>query len=281
VNLGSSIRRRRFTRRATPKDGESAGPTPWFGSRSSRLLAVAGLVLLGGVATGWIVSSQMLFHSPPLPQGLVAVPDLRTLSLTEALEELGGVGLAMGQSDSIRHPSAGQGTVLGQSPLPGQLSLPGAEVQVTYSMGPELREVPDVLRFRADRARTVLEATGFVVRFDSVESREFRGTVVDLEPRPGSELPLPGEIVVAVSLGPPMVAMPDIMGMIEEDALASLDSLGLLVPEVETRFRFGLDQGTVIEQEPEPEVMVEQGSEVRVVVARRGGAVRNNPPQKP
>ena len=239
---------------------------------------MAGLVLLGGLGMGWIVSSQMLFPSPPPPQGLVAVPDLRTLSLTEALEEVEGAGLAMGQSDSIRHPSAAQGTVLGQSPLAGQLSSPGAEVQVTYSMGPELREVPDVLRFRADRARTVLEATGFVVRFDSVESREFRGTVVDLQPGPGSELALPGEIVVAVSLGPPMVAMPDIMGMTEEDALASLDSLGLQVPEVETRFRFGLDQGTVIEQEPAPEVMVEQGSEVRVVVARRGGADRNNRP---
>jgi beta-lactam-binding protein with PASTA domain len=70
--------------------------------------------------------------------------------------------------------------------------------------------------------------------------------------------------------------MPELLGLQEAEALAVLDSLGLLVPEVETRFRFGLDMGTVIEQEPEAETMVEQGSDVRVVVARRSGGNRNN-----
>jgi serine/threonine-protein kinase len=154
--------------------------------------------------------------------------------------------------------------------------VPATEVRLTYSMGPERRRVPDVLRFRADRAHTVLAATGFQVRLDSVESREYRGTVVGLEPPAGDELALPGEVVVSVSLGPPMVAMPALIGLQEAEALAVLDSLGLTVPELETRFRFGLDMGTVIEQEPAAEAMVEQGSPVRVVVARRSGGDRNN-----
>jgi beta-lactam-binding protein with PASTA domain len=78
-----------------------------------------------------------------------------------------------------------------------------------------------------------------------------------------------------------MVEMPDLLGLQEEQALMALDSIGLLVPEVETRFRFGLDQGSVIEQEPAPETMVEQGSAVRIVVAREGGENRNNHPPQP
>jgi serine/threonine-protein kinase len=223
----------------------------------------------------------MLFPAPSPPQDLSATPDVRGLTLTEALEVLRAGGLEVGATDSIRHPSAAQGVVLGQSPLPGQLTEPGTEVALTYSMGPELREIPDVVRLRAERARTVLEATGFLVTLDSVESSEFKGTVVAVEPEPGAELPLPAEVVLAVSLGPPMVPMPDLLGLPEEEALVKLDSLGLLVPEVETRFRFGLDQGTVIEQEPAPEEMVEQGSAVRIVVAREAGDSRNNRPPTP
>jgi serine/threonine-protein kinase len=149
-------------------------------------------------------------------------------------------------------------------------------VEVTYSMGPERRQIPDVLRFRAERAATVLQATGFQVALDSVDSREFRGTVVAVDPEPGTELALPGSVAVAVSRGPPLVEMPDLLGLPEAEALTLLEGLELRVPEVGTRFRFGLDRGTVIEQEPEPETMVEQGSAVRVVVARDARDSRNN-----
>ncbi len=283
MKLGSSIRRRRFgaKSKAEGESGESPQREPILGPKAQKWIILTSIALLGGLGLGWLFSTRLLFPAPPPPQGLLSAPDLRGLSLTEALDEIQGSGLVMGPSDSIRHPQAPQGQVLGQSPLPGQLTLPGTEVHLTYSMGAERREVPDVVRFRADRARTILEATGFQVALDSVESREFRGTVVGLEPEAGSELELPGQVVVAVSLGPPLVAMPDLVGLPEVEALAKLDSLELIVREVETRFRFGLDQGTVIEQEPEPDVMVEQGSEVRVVVARRSGGTRNNQPEKP
>lgn len=276
MNLGSSIRRRRFGKRGSDHQGPGTSPRSIIETRGSKLVGLTALALLVGLGGGYLFATQMLFPAPPLPEGLLPTPDVRGLTLTEAHEEIQEAGLTVGEADSIRHPVAPQGQVLGQSPLPGQLSVPGAEVRLTFSMGPERRQVPDVVRFRAERAQTVLEATGFVVTLDSVESTEYRGTVVALDPAPGEEVALPGEVVVSVSLGPPLVAMPELIGLQEVDALAVLDSLGLNVPEVETRFRFGLDQGTVIEQEPAPETMVEQGSDVRVVVARRSGGNRNN-----
>jgi beta-lactam-binding protein with PASTA domain len=67
-----------------------------------------------------------------------------------------------------------------------------------------------------------------------------------------------------------MVEMPLLLGLQEEEAILVLDSLGLTVSDVQTRFRFGRDQGLVVEQEPPATTLVERGSAVRLVVGRRG-----------
>jgi serine/threonine-protein kinase len=127
------------------------------------------------------------------------------------------------------------------------------------------------MRLRGDRAQTVLEASGFPVVVDSIESELPRGSVVAMEPEAGTEATIPREIILTVSMGPPMVEMPLLLGLQEEQALAIADSLGLSVAEVETRFRFGRDQGLVVEQEPPATTLVERGAAIRLVVGRRGG----------
>ena len=52
-----------------------------------------------------------------------------------------------------------------------------------------------------------------------------------------------------------------------------LDSLGLMVSEIEEVFRFGRDQGVVVEQEPASEMEVERGTEVRLKVGMSGGVL--------
>jgi beta-lactam-binding protein with PASTA domain len=46
--------------------------------------------------------------------------------------------------------------------------------------------------------------------------------------------------------------------------------LGLVVREVEEVFRFGRDQGIVVEQEPAGGTELERGAAVRLAVGRRG-----------
>jgi len=82
---------------------------------------------------------------------------------------------------------------------------------------------------------------------------------------------LPAEILLQVSTGPPLVPMPLLLGLDEGDAIAVLDSLGLTVGEIEEVFRFGRDQGVVVEQEPPADTPMERGSAVRLAVGRRGG----------
>jgi len=267
--LGKSMRRRRGR-------GPEAGPSPKW--RESPSAEVAGKVVLAGAAavllgwgTGYLYATHVAFPGPEIHVAEYReIPELLGLELAEARELLAERGLETGSVDSIHHPEAGRGRILGQSPLPGQLGIPGGEVELTISLGPEERPIPDVTRLRADRALTVLQTTGFQVVVDSTEAWVAPGRVVETEPRAGSMLTLPGEVRMTVSLGPPMVTMPNLVGLQEERARMLLDSLGLVVGEVETAFRFGFNQGEVLEHFPRPDSLVARGGEVRLVIGRRG-----------
>ena len=76
-----------------------------------------------------------------------------------------------------------------------------------------------------------------------------------------------------VSTGPALVAMPLVLGLDREEALILLDSLGLMVSEIEEVFRFGRDQGVVVEQEPASEMELERGTEVHLKVGMSGGVI--------
>lgn len=267
MKLGSSLRRRR-----------GRGPDYREVLRKVGLLL---LVLVAGFGGGYLLSTELLFPAPEPPDELVEVPDLRGLDREEAERAVRDAGFALGDVDSLRHPRLPAGAVVGQSPVGGQEAIPGDSLRLTVSLGPERRPVPDVSRLGGVRALAVLEATGFDVEVDSVESSEPRGSVVEVDPEPGTDLALPGEVRLTLSLGPPQVEMPLLLGLREEEALVRLDSLGLSVAEVATRFRFGLDQGVVIDQEPEPGILLERGSAVRIVVGRRGGASGNIPSSEP
>lgn len=271
MKLGGSLKRRRGSGGGGRKAKASRGGGPSsLGPRAPLVAAALGLALLGW-GVGYLVATQVVYPAPPPPADMVVVPDLRGVGLATAGERLAGAGLALGTVDSLRHPSVGQDLILGQSPLPGQLALPGAVVRVTRSLGPQTRSVPDVLRVNAERARIVLQTAGFVVRMDSVDAEVPRGRVVATRPAADAVVALPAEIRLAVSRGPPLVVMPLLLGLEEAEALAVLDSLGLVLGEVEEVFRFGRDQGIVVEQEPPADAPLERGSAVRLAVGRRGG----------
>jgi len=278
VKLGGSLERRRGRRR--PPSG--GGGASWRGVDLGRgLWVTVGAVVVAGWIVGYLVSTQLLFPAPPPPGDVFAVPDVRGVGVASARERLAGAGLTLGVVDSLLHPSVAEGLILGQSPLPGQVARPDSPVRVTVSLGPQSRSVPDVRALQVDRARTVLETSGFLVTADTAESEVERGRVIDLFPPANSVVPLPSEVMLLVSTGPPVVVMPFVLGMPEDSARVLLDSMGLFVSEVEEVFRFGRDQGIVVQQEPASDMELERGSSVRLQVGRRGSGLGNNDPRDP
>lgn len=274
MKLGSSIGRRRPARGGRRKR-RSTGRKRRRGSRGRRPARAFARLLRGTVVLavmfglGYVVATRVVFPAPaPLPN-LLGVPDLTGLDLEDAVGRAEGAGLALGAVDSMYHPSAATGSILGQSPLPGQLALPGAAIEFAISLGPEHRAVPDVIGRREQRARILLGANGFSVAVDSVEHEEPAGEVIDMAPEAGTAVTLPFEVRLAISLGPPVVEMPLLLGLTEQEAFLLLDSLGLFVTEIELGSLTGTEAGVVIEQDPPPANAVEVGSEVRLVIGDR------------
>ncbi len=275
MKLGSSIRRRR--RGGKPRsESIRVGWASVLSYRPSRgTWGVVASLLVVGFGLGYMVSTKVLFPVPPRPRDLFEVPDVRGVDRLAAVEAVQAVGLQLVVVDSFSHPLAVRDEVLGQSPLPGQLSVVGDTVETIVSLGPVRRPVPDVVRLREGQARDVLEASGFLVAVDSLEADLPAGRVVEVLPEPGTEVDLPMEVRIAVSTGPPLVAMPLVLGIEQASAEALLDSAGFVVSEILTRFRFGRDQGRVVEQDPPADSLLAPGSPVRLVVGRRSNTRRN------
>ena len=280
MKLGGSLERRRGRRRSFAA-GDAEGRKGLGFEFGGRLLGILGGMVVAGWIVGYLVATRLVFPAPPPPTDLMQVPDVRGTGIESAKERLAGVGLAVGEVDSLLHPSVARGLVLGQSPLPGQLARPDTPVRVTISLGPQTRSVPDVRTLEVDRATTVLETSGFLVSVDTIESEVERGRVIDVFPPPDSVIPLPSQVRLVVSTGPPVVVMPFVLGLEEEEARTLLDSLGLVVTEVEEVFRFGRDQGIVVQQEPASDMELERGSSVRLQVGRRGSGRGNNDSREP
>lgn len=269
MRLGDAIQKRRGGGKRTRRGKRSdAGRSPLTGARFARWLF--GLALVG-LAVGYAVATRVLFPAPPPPQELVEVPGVQGLALSRAREQLVEGDLDLGVVEGLRHPELDSGVVVGQSPLSGQLARRGQPVRLTVSLGPQRQAIPDVVRLRGDRARGVLEATGLEVIVDSVEAELPTGAVVAIEPEVGTVLRVPGEVLLTLSRGPPLIPMPYLLGIPAEQAIDSLRLLGLEVAVVDTVFRFGRDQGLVVEQDPPADSLVERDAGVRLSVGRRGG----------
>lgn len=284
MDLGSSIRRRRKRREKAPGRRGTSGRTGPSGrtGASGRVVSggrmvsgrpvgtvvyVAAALVLGGLVSGYLVATRLLFPPGEAPASLQGVPDVSGLGFGSAVALLADSGLTVARVDSVRHPRVAAGTVIGQSPLPGRTALPGAAIRITLSVGPEIGAVPDVTRLLGGRATRVLEATGFVVRVDTVESEVAAGRVIVIDPAPGTELALPGEVRLEVSLGPPTLPVPDLSGLWIEEAIAALDTLGLVVSEFDRRYSI-LNVDRVFAQHPAPHTQVEAGTAIRLTIGQ-------------
>ena len=288
MDLGGSIRRRRKGASRTRAKGKrrptgrkarkQRSPRKRTGARTrSARVRLGGIVVHPGIAAlavagaglglGYLVAVTLMFPVPDTPVEVQVVPDLRGQPVALALSELADSGLVVGRVDSVRHPLVPAGTVMGQSPLPGPTALVNALVRVTVSSGREVRAVPDLTRLDGTRAVELLGAGGFLVEVDTVESTVAAGRVLSMDPAPGTEVPLPGSIRLALSRGPPTFLMPDLAGMTQGEAFALLRALGLVMGEVDRRYSL-LNVRLIFGQYPEPQEPVTEGTQVRLIVGR-------------
>lgn len=136
-------------------------------------------------------------------------------------------------------------------------------VTVFVSQGHEPVAVPDVTGQSPEQAQANLESLGFVVdRIEDGRSAAVAvGEVMAVDPGPeDGPVEFGRTISIQVSAGLPLVTVPDVSGMNQDEAAAALKAVGLTVDA--TKF-FG---NKVRQQQPAAGETVEQGTTVKILV---------------
>ena len=134
---------------------------------------------------------------------------------------------------------------------------------------PHTHAVPDVVGVGLDDATAQLNALGLAVdvakgRYDALADK---GTVLAVDPSPGTNLHEGETVTLVPSLGPPAVDVPDVRGMSLEEATATLEKAKLEAGTVRERFSDTVAQGAVVEQRPGGGTAA-QGSSVKLWVSK-------------
>lgn len=196
--LGDSVRRRQPKRRMAREPREGAGDErDW-----KRILIALAVALVVPFLIGYLMAVYVLFPPTQVSGSGTPTPDLVGRTTSEAQRELVAAGLGDMQITELPHPDAEAGTIVAQSPLPGQQLRPGAGVRVALSTGRPRVLVPDVLGFGVERAESMLTQAGFGVTRSAQESPAPEGRVIRTDPEPGQPLILPASVMLIVSAGP-------------------------------------------------------------------------------
>jgi beta-lactam-binding protein with PASTA domain len=199
----------------------------------------------------------------------VAVPRLVGMKEQQALVRLGEVGLR--SQEEFRPTQKPTKLVVSQHPAEATTVKRGTRVTIVVDSGAPEVEVPTVTGIAATDATAKLTALGLRTRTTAVTSSQPAGSVVDQAPRAGAKAPKGSLVVLSVAKAPP-VAVPNVVGRPEGDAIAAIESVDLRansVPVPSPR-----PAGEVVAQSPAAGAKVDKGSAVRINVAREtsGGA---------
>ena len=131
--------------------------------------------------------------------------------------------------------------------------------------------VDNVVNKTFEEAEGILRASGFsVTREDRPDDTVSPGTVMDQDPKGGTQAADGSDVRLFVAVAANKVEVPGLVNMKQEDAEAELKALGL-VPVVELVKNTSVSDGFVFEQDPAPKALVDKGSNVTIRVSSGDG----------
>jgi eukaryotic-like serine/threonine-protein kinase len=199
----------------------------------------------------------------------VVVPQVTGLTADTAVARLESDGLDAEIKPVVS--GAPRDTVVEQNPISGEKVDEGSTVTLNVSSGPAIIKIPDVEGLSEADATKRLEDAGFVVtpRFQ-FSDRLPSGRAIGTDPSVGTEIPRGESVTLLISRGTNKIAVPSVIGLQTDAALARLDSAQLDANIVQ---RDGdAPAGEVLDQSPPAGKLVKKGSSVTIFVST--GAVQ-------
>ncbi|MGB7449376.1 MAG: Stk1 family PASTA domain-containing Ser/Thr kinase [Ornithinimicrobium sp.] len=195
----------------------------------------------------------------------VQVPFLVNMDVADARDALSEANLEAEVEREVSSEPVDE--VIDQDPSANTSVEEGSSVTLTVSSGPDAIEIPDVVGFTEEAARSRLEGEGLSVASDSDEANDVdfaAGEVVSTAPQAGQSVSPDDEVTLTLASG--LVSVPDVVGQDSGDAFATLRDLRL---SPATTFQESNESpGTVLEQSVDEGEDVEYGTRVTLTVAQ-------------
>ena len=130
--------------------------------------------------------------------------------------------------------------------------------------------VPNVVNQPEDVAIDLLQRDGFTIGDISEEPSDEidAGRVIEQSPGPNEDAEEGSAVDLVVSTGPEVTAVPELVGLTEEDARAAIREAGLTVGSVDREYSDEVDEGVVIASDPEEGEELAVDSPVDLLVSR-------------
>lgn len=159
------------------------------------------------------------------------VPDVVGKTEHDAQTAIIDAGLTVGQTSREHSSSVATGMVISTDPAAGQSLDKGAVVNITISKGRASATVPDVVGKTEEEARKALESAGLEMSATRANDKSVKeGRVISQSPKKGASGVYKGDaVVLVISQGPKMIAVPDVTGKSESEAKKALKDAGFEV----------------------------------------------------
>ncbi|WP_068006323.1 Stk1 family PASTA domain-containing Ser/Thr kinase [Nocardia pseudobrasiliensis] len=242
-----------------PQQPTYRGERDGRGGSRRRVLLWAGIVialaLLLGIG-GWYLGVERYSAVP-------AIAGLDTAHATTALQDAGFDTAVRNRASDI----IPVGGVVGTDPPAGTRALKGSTVSILVSNGK-----PQVPQFKPGQDVSTVEQLIRDAGLRPVDGGETantapKGTVAQLDPKPGTVLPTGAAVKIVRSKGSQPVKLPDVRGKTAEEAAATLQKAGLTVGDTRTEFDPKIKSGQVIGTDPAAGQSVLSGQTVALIVS--------------
>ncbi len=236
------------------------------------------------------VTGQFGSGDTEVEEGVIYVPNLVGLSLTEATAALKDVGLKATAS-YVDSAEFGKDIICSQNPTAGTQADEETELLLTVSNGKlEVEQsdaltsetttedvpvggapVPDVVGKSEAEARVAIENEGFVfTALEQASDTVEKGKVISQSPLGATTAKIGSSVQVYISIGKDTqeVKVPDLTGKDEAGAKAALTEAGLKLGTVTEEESAAAEKGKVISQSTSAGTTVEEGDTVDIKISK-------------
>lgn len=226
---------------------------PWIAVIVILLLAIAGL-------------GYSLYQSTQ-PKN-VNIPDVKGKNSEVAIQILEAAGFTT-DIQNEKSDTVPEGDIISQDPAGRSTAAAGSTISLKVSSGEQLVKVPDVRGYNQATATRMLQEEGLEVGDISHDNSPSYGKdqVMRTEPVPDRKVARGTKINLVLNKGIETVRVPYLVNLSREEAIKILTKLRLL-PVEESKHSSETEKGVVLEQSPEANVEISEGSKVRFTTSK-------------